>query len=102
MSHVEVKSGSHTAGVSGKVVDAIRRINKSDVALSQLSLRVQAAFQMTSGADVFGKVRRRGASAQLCPACSSRKVAQTHCVADQVERTSNFGYSVCDISVRVR
>jgi len=53
----QVKAGSRTAGVSGKVVDAIRRINKSDVALSQLSLRVQAAFQMTSGADVFAKVR---------------------------------------------
>jgi len=53
----QVNSGSRTAGVSGKVIDAIRRINKSDVALSQLSLRVQAAFQMTAGADVFGKVR---------------------------------------------
>merc|ERR1719449_258768 len=53
----QVNSGSRTAGVSGMVIDAIRRINKSDVALSQLSLRVQAAFQMTSGADVFGKVR---------------------------------------------
>merc|ERR1719169_40840 len=53
----QVTSGSRAAGGSGKVVDAIRRINKSDVALSQLSLRVQAAFQMTAGADVFGKVR---------------------------------------------
>jgi len=45
---------------SGKVIDSLRQLGKKmkgDVALTQLALRAQAAFEMNSGADVFGKVR---------------------------------------------
>merc|ERR1719324_285976 len=57
---IQVNSGSKSSNVvSGKILDALRRIgkNSNDVALSQLSLRVSAAFEMTSGADVFAKVK---------------------------------------------
>merc|ERR1719301_105237 len=44
--------------VGGKVLDTLRKLAKgNDVALSQLSLQVQTAFEMSSGADVFGKVK---------------------------------------------
>ena len=43
------------------MLDTLRRLagkgHNSDVALSQLSLQVQTAFEMSSGADVFGKVK---------------------------------------------
>jgi len=57
---IQVNAGSKSSNVvSGKILDALRRIgkNSNDVALSQLSLRVSAAFEMTSGADVFAKVK---------------------------------------------
>merc|ERR1719198_838230 len=39
-------------------LDTLRKLAKgNDVALSQLSLQVQTAFEMSSGADVFGKVK---------------------------------------------
>merc|ERR1719301_383584 len=44
--------------VGGKVLDTLRKLARgNDVALSQLSLQVQTAFEMSSGADVFGKVK---------------------------------------------
>merc|ERR1719421_1724247 len=57
---IQVNAGSKASNVaSGKILDALRKLGKTsnDVALSQLSLRVSAAFQMTSGADVFAKVK---------------------------------------------
>jgi hypothetical protein len=58
----EVKAKSHEMSVvGGKVLDTLRRLagkgHNADVALSQLSLQVQTAFEMSSGADVFGKVK---------------------------------------------
>merc|ERR1719217_2012623 len=58
----EVKAKSHEMSVVGsKVLDTLRKLAKrndgNDVALSQLSLQVQTAFEMSSGADVFGKVK---------------------------------------------
>merc|ERR1719243_570329 len=58
----EVKAKSHEMSVvGGKVLDTLRRLagkgHNSDVALSQLSLQVQTGFEMSSGADVFGKVK---------------------------------------------
>jgi len=52
-------TGSKSKIISGKVVDALKSLGKknSDVALTQLALRAQAALEMSSGADVFGKVR---------------------------------------------
>jgi hypothetical protein len=38
------------------VLDKLRKIGKGDVALSQLTLQVQTAFEMNAG-DVFGKVK---------------------------------------------
>merc|ERR1719207_462053 len=59
---LEVKTNSRQMSVvGGKVLDTLRRLagkgHNSDVALSQLSLQVQTAFEMSSGADVFGKVK---------------------------------------------
>merc|ERR1719421_2418197 len=57
---IQVNAGSKASNVaSGKILDALRKLgkNSNDVALSQLSLRVSAAFEMTSGADVFAKVK---------------------------------------------
>merc|ERR1719331_2524670 len=57
---VEVQAKSREMSVvDGKVLDTLRRLAKkgNDVALSQLSLQVQTAFEMSSGADVFGKVK---------------------------------------------
>merc|ERR1719247_2077695 len=59
----EVKAKSRSREMSvpdGKVLDTLRKLAKksnNDVALSQLSLQVQTAFEMSSGADVFGKVK---------------------------------------------
>merc|ERR1719453_2554208 len=56
---LEVKANSRAVSVvGGKVLDTLRKLAKgNDVALSQLSLQVQTAFEMSSGADVFGKVK---------------------------------------------
>merc|ERR1719160_73260 len=59
---LEVKTKSKELTAVGKnVLDTLRRLagkgHNSDVALSQLSLQVQTAFEMSSGADVFGKVK---------------------------------------------
>merc|ERR1719247_3770172 len=56
---LEVKTNSRQLSVvGGKVLDKLRKLaNNNDVALSQLSLQVQTAFEMSSGADVFGKVK---------------------------------------------
>merc|ERR1719243_302876 len=56
---LEVKTNSRQMSViGGKVLDTLRKLAKgNDVALSQLSLQVQTAFEMSSGADVFGKVK---------------------------------------------
>merc|ERR1719247_4109602 len=56
---VKAKAGSRELSVvGGKVLDTLRKLAKgNDVALSQLSLQVQTAFEMSSGADVFGKVK---------------------------------------------
>jgi hypothetical protein len=56
---LEVKTNSREMSVvGGKVLDTLRKLAKgNDVALSQLSLQVQTAFEMSSGADVFGKVK---------------------------------------------
>merc|ERR1719440_390122 len=56
---VQAKSKELTA-VGKNVLDTLRKLAKAggnDVALSQLSLQVQTAFEMSSGADVFGKVK---------------------------------------------
>jgi cell division protein FtsB len=56
---LEVKTNSREMSVvGGKVLDTLRKLAKgNDVALSQLSLQFQTAFEMSSGADVFGKVK---------------------------------------------
>merc|ERR1719453_2647006 len=60
---VEVQTRSKELSVvGGKVLDTLRRLagkgGSTDVALSQLSLQVQTAFEMSSNAqDVFGKVK---------------------------------------------
>merc|ERR1719238_2111947 len=58
----EVKAKSKELTAVGKnVLDTLRKLAKAggnaDVALSQLSLQVQTAFEMSSGAEVFGKVK---------------------------------------------
>merc|ERR1719498_117853 len=63
----EVKAKSHEMSVvGGKVLDTLRRLagkgHNSDVALSQLSLQVQTAFEMSSGADPCGQAQRKDSS----------------------------------------
>merc|ERR1719484_131314 len=59
----EVKAKSREMSEVGRnVLETLRKLAKgsgkeTDVALSQLSLQVQTAFEMSSGADVFGKVK---------------------------------------------
>jgi len=54
---LETKSSSKI--VSDKVVNALKALGKknNDVSLTQLALRAQAALEMSSGDDVFAKVR---------------------------------------------
>jgi len=58
---LEVSAGSKSADdVTAKVVASLQQMGKktNDVAMAQLAMRVQAVTAMSSGADVFAKVRQ--------------------------------------------